>query len=51
MLGVRGSRKLDGVKGDPSYACGGLAIHEKMDRDGVFTKSSEGDAGASNKAA
>ena len=50
-LGARRSRRPGGVKGDPSGTCGGQGEHVKMDGDDMLTKSSEGDAGASDKVA
>ena len=38
-----------GVKGDPSCTHEGQAKHETEDEDSVLIKSSEGDAGASDK--
>ena len=51
MFGAGRSRRSDGVKGDPSGARGGQAKHEVKDEDGVLTKSSKGDVGASDKVA
>ena len=50
-LGARRLRESGGVKGDSSCAHGDQAKHGRMDEDGILTKSSEGDAGASDKAA
>ena len=51
MLGVGRSRGWGRVKGDPSCTHGEQAKHGKVNEDDVLTKSSERDAGASDKAA
>ena len=48
VLGVGRSRRLGGVKGDPSYTYRGQEKHERKDGDGMLTKSSEEDAFASD---
>ena len=51
MLGAGRSRRLSGVKGNPSCTHGGKVRHEMVDEDNVLTKSSEGNTGASDKMA